>query len=66
MTIGYGHVCFPTAQCADIHPPMTVAQAEALLREDLAKFESCVESKVPGLPDNKFAAVSISNYFNVF
>jgi hypothetical protein len=45
---------------------MTVAQAEALLREDLAKFESCVESKVPGLPDNKFAAVSISNYFNVF
>ncbi len=65
-TIGYGHACFTAAQCSQIHPPITVAQGENLLREDLARFESCVESKAPGLPDNKFSAVSISNNLNEF
>jgi hypothetical protein len=65
-TIGYGHACFTAAQCSQIHPPITEAQGEKLLQEDLIRFESCVEGKAPGLPDNKFAAVSISNDFNEF
>ena len=47
-TIGYGHACH-ASDCSNIHPPITRAQGEALLKKDLVIFEKCVDSltKIP-------------------
>lgn len=60
LTIGYG------STGPHVKPGMkiTEAQAEELLRDDLARFEACVEKAVPGLSDNRFAAC-VSLAFNI-
>lgn len=62
-TIGYGHACH-ASDCSHIHPPLTEAQGSALLLQDLARFESCVEGYVHGLDDDKFAAL-VSFVYNL-
>ncbi|XP_075589944.1 lysozyme RrrD-like [Dermatophagoides farinae] len=56
-TIGYGHACIPVSSCNNIHPPLTVAQGEKLLRHDIIRFETCVERIVPKMDNDKFAAL---------
>ena len=60
LTIGYG------STGAHVTPGLTItpAQAEKLLRDDLTRFEACVEKAVPGLSDNRFAAC-VSLAFNI-
>lgn len=60
LTIGYG------STGAHVKPGMTIteAQAEQLLRDDLTRFEACVEKSCPGLSDNRFAAC-VSLAFNI-
>lgn len=57
-TIGYGHT---SSACPDMR--ITQEQADYLLREDLATFESAVDKavKVP-LTDNQFAALVVFTY----
>ena len=43
---------------------MTVAQGTTLLMEDLVQFENCVNSFVPGIDNDKFAAL-VSFVFNL-
>ncbi|CAG8632183.1 8499_t:CDS:2 [Dentiscutata erythropus] len=62
-TIGYGHACHAN-DCSNITPPLTEAQGEELLREDLVKFEESVESLSPGLNSNQFSAL-VSFTFNL-
>lgn len=60
-TIGYGHTGMPARAGATI----TTAQAESLLRQDLAVFEAAVERVVTvPLTDNQFGAL-VSFAFNV-
>ncbi len=60
-TIGYGHI-----RTAREGMTITAAQADALLRDDLARFEACVAKatamRTPG--DNEFAAM-VSLAFNI-
>jgi len=58
-TIGHGHT-------GDVRPgdEITASQADALLADDLFRFEGCVEDLVPGLNDWQFAAI-VSFAFNV-
>ncbi|RIA96722.1 Glycoside Hydrolase Family 24 protein, partial [Glomus cerebriforme] len=57
-TIGYGHACHVN-KCSDIHPPITRAEGEALLKKDLVSYEKCVDSltRVP-LNSNQFSALT--------
>lgn len=59
-TVGYGHTG------TDVHPGEVITEAEAddLLRYDLQIAEECVESAVPGLTDNQFAAC-VALAFNI-
>ncbi len=60
-TIGYGHTGAPARAGATI----TLAQAEGLLRQDLAAFEAAVERVITvPLTDNQFGAL-VSFAFNV-
>lgn len=61
-TIGYGHACH-SSDCSHIHAPLTEAQASELLRQDLTRFESCVES-FAHVDDDKFAAL-VSFVYNL-
>ncbi|CAG2170907.1 unnamed protein product [Oppiella nova] len=61
-TIGYGHNC-QAKGCDSIHAPITQAQGEALLHQDLVGFQNCVENAVPFVNDNQFAAL-VSFSFN--
>lgn len=60
LTIGYGS----TGDHVEPGMKITAAQAERLLRDDLARFEACVDKAVPGLSDNRFAAC-VSLAFNI-
>ncbi|ORX88984.1 hypothetical protein K493DRAFT_235012, partial [Basidiobolus meristosporus CBS 931.73] len=41
--VGYGYACHPDPTgCANIHPPLSVAQGEDLLRRNMVEFERCV------------------------
>ncbi|CAG2174510.1 unnamed protein product [Oppiella nova] len=62
-TIGYGHNC-KAKGCDTIHAPITQAQGEALLHQDLVGFQNCVEKAVPFVNDNQFAAL-VSFSFNL-
>ena len=62
-TIGYGHACHVN-DCSTIHPPITVAQGEALLRQDLVTHQNCVQAQVPFVNDNQFAAVCLLSLSN--
>ena len=59
-TIGYGS----TGEHVVPGMKITEAQAEQLLRDDLTRFEACVEKAVPALSDNRFAAC-VSLAFNI-
>ncbi|CAI2170276.1 14645_t:CDS:2 [Funneliformis geosporum] len=65
-TIGYGHNCDADPnKCKDIKAPITQAQAEELLKTDLAKFEGHVTSLVKvKLNSNQFSAL-VSFTFNL-
>ncbi|KAF9892076.1 hypothetical protein FE257_002482 [Aspergillus nanangensis] len=41
-TIGYGHDCVAKQDCDTIDAPLTKTEGAALLKEDLAGYESCV------------------------
>jgi lysozyme len=60
LTIGYG------STGAHVKPGMTITpnQAEKLLRDDLTRFEACVDKAVSDLSDNRFAAC-VSLAFNI-
>lgn len=62
-TIGYGHACH-AADCSKIHAPITEAQGEALLHQDLVRFQACIDKDFPGIDDDKFAAL-VSFAFNL-
>ncbi|CAG8764744.1 6618_t:CDS:2 [Funneliformis caledonium] len=65
-TIGYGHNCDADPnKCKGINAPLTKAQAEELLRTDIAKFEGYVTSLVKvKLNPNQFSAL-VSFTFNL-
>lgn len=57
--IGYGHVCEPD------HPPITLAQAEEMLREDVHSRAERLREFVPDwVPSNQFDAL-LSLAFNI-
>ena len=60
LTIGYGS----TGKHVTPGLCITPARAEALLRDDLARFEEFVEAKCAPFTDNQFAAL-VSLAFNV-
>jgi len=62
-TIGYGHTSAAGAPTVSAGMKITEAEAERILRADLAKFEARVERlvKVP-LTDNQFAALVSFDY----
>jgi len=62
-TIGYGHACHAN-DCSSIHPPITQAQGEALLKQDLVSRQTCVQNQVSFVNDNQFAAL-VSFVFNL-
>lgn len=64
-TIGYGHTAAAGAPAPKAGMRISAAEAEEILRRDLARFEAAVERlvKVP-LSDNQFAAL-VSFAFNV-
>ncbi|CAB4392203.1 unnamed protein product [Rhizophagus irregularis] len=63
-TIGYGHNCEANNDGDKINAPISIAQAEDLLRRDLSMYENYVNSQVPGLNSNQFSAL-VSFTFNV-
>ncbi|CAG8695611.1 12419_t:CDS:2, partial [Cetraspora pellucida] len=65
-TIGYGHACHVDPhKCNNIHPPITKAQGEALLKKDLAPREDCVKRLTTyNIDSNKFSAL-VSFVFNL-
>ncbi|CAG8590869.1 15895_t:CDS:2, partial [Dentiscutata heterogama] len=65
-TIGYGHNCYYDPQkCNQIHPPITVAEGEKLLNEDLITPENAVNNLVKiNLNSNQFSAL-VSLTFNI-
>ncbi|CAG8559798.1 9967_t:CDS:2 [Dentiscutata heterogama] len=58
-SIGYGHNCKADPnKCNNIHPPITTAQGEDLLRSDVAPKEDCVKKLTPAnIDSNKFSAL---------
>ncbi len=65
LTIGYGHTSMagPPRVSRDLH--VTAAQAEAILRNDVASFEAIVRNAVKvGLTDAQYSAL-VSFCFNV-
>ncbi|CAG8547658.1 1245_t:CDS:2 [Gigaspora rosea] len=65
-TIGYGHNCDADPnKCKDIHPPITRAQGEVILRNDLIPKENCVKKlTTANIDSNKFSAL-VSFAFNL-
>jgi lysozyme len=63
-TIGYGHNCEANKDSDKIHPPISIEEAEDLLRKDLVQFEDYVNNQVPFLNSNQFSAV-VSFAFNL-
>ncbi|GAB4068638.1 lysozyme [Ancylobacter sonchi] len=64
-TIGYGHTAAAGPPAVKRGQKISEAQAEALLRADLAQYEAAVEAAVTvPLTDNQFAAL-VSFCFNV-
>lgn len=59
LTIGYGHVVKKTDR---LIPPITQAQAEALLAADLAPVEIYLTAVVPGIPQWEFDALASFAY----
>jgi lysozyme len=65
LTIGYGHTSAAGAPAVTAGMKISEAEAEKILRDDLAAFEDSVSSAVKvGLSDNQFAAL-VSFTFNV-
>lgn len=63
LTIGYGHTSAAGAPKVTEGMTITEAEAEAILRRDLAKFEKRVEELVTvPLTDNQFAALVSFDY----
>ncbi|CAO3588379.1 unnamed protein product [Absidia cylindrospora] len=69
-TIGYGHNCdADSTHCANLHPPISRAEGESLLKKDVSGFESYIcktvvhELKCP-LNCNQFGAL-VSFVYNV-
>jgi GH24 family phage-related lysozyme (muramidase) len=60
-TIGYGHVL---RECDGLKPPITEAQADLLLRKDLAPIEIYLSAVFPDVNQNEFDALA-SFCFNV-
>ncbi|PKB99167.1 glycoside hydrolase family protein, partial [Rhizophagus irregularis] len=56
-TIGYGHNCKANKDSDKIKAPISIKEAEELLRKDLVKFEDYVNKQVPELNSNQFSAV---------
>lgn len=50
--------------CDAIKPPISVEQADELLKNDLLMIEACVDKFVKGLNENQFSAV-VSLTFNL-
>jgi lysozyme len=63
-TIGYGHNCEANKDADKFHPPISIEEAEDLLRKDLVKFEDYVNKQAPLLNSNQFSAV-VSFAFNL-
>ncbi|CAG8617280.1 4844_t:CDS:2, partial [Gigaspora rosea] len=65
-TIGYGHNCDADPnKCKDIHPPITRAQGEAILKNDLVPKEDCVKKlTTANINSNQFSAL-VSFTFNL-
>ncbi|CAG2110341.1 unnamed protein product, partial [Medioppia subpectinata] len=59
----YGHNC-KAQGCSSIHAPISKAQGKTLLHKDLVQFQNCVQSRVPFVNDNQFAAL-VSFTFNL-
>lgn len=59
LSIGYGHVVLKTDR---LIPPITQAQAEALLADDLAPVEIYLTAVVPGVPQCQFDALASFAY----
>ncbi|CAG8826320.1 33290_t:CDS:2, partial [Racocetra persica] len=58
-TIGYGHACHADPnKCNNIHAPITPAQGEALLKNDLIYKEDCVKRlTTANINSNQFSAL---------
>ncbi|RIB25611.1 Glycoside Hydrolase Family 24 protein [Gigaspora rosea] len=65
-TIGFGHNCDADPnKCKDIHPPITRAQGEEILRNDIIPRENCVKKlTTANIDSNKFSAL-VSFAFNL-
>ncbi|CAG8682386.1 3185_t:CDS:2, partial [Acaulospora morrowiae] len=65
-TIGFGHACHVDPnKCNNIHPPITRAQGEVILLNDLVTFEKCVTSLTTfKVNSNQFSAL-VSLSFNI-
>ncbi|CAG8491334.1 20992_t:CDS:2 [Gigaspora margarita] len=65
-TIGFGHNCDADPnKCKDIHPPITRAQGEVILRNDIIPKENCVKKlTTANIDSNKFSAL-VSFAFNL-
>ncbi|PKK66860.1 hypothetical protein RhiirC2_784269 [Rhizophagus irregularis] len=62
ITIGYGHACH-VYDCSKIHPPISRAKGEALLKKDLVVFEKCVDLLTQiKLNSNQFSALVSFTY----
>lgn len=67
-TVGYGHEC-KSKSCSEVpfKFPLTKANAEALLVQDLRKFADCLNSYINNkvkLNDNQWAAL-VRNHFSI-